>query len=137
MAERSRSFLPVVGVGVVSAVLSAVVGHHPWAKGSAGSTAGFSSLDSAAESGRVPGATALALVLLACWGVVLVTRGRVRQVVAALGVLAGAGLVVAVVLGFGTAPDAVRGAYDQFGVEHVDVARTAWFWLAGPVALVS
>ena len=34
--------------------------------------------------------TALALVVLACWGVVLVTRGRVRRAVAALGVLAAA-----------------------------------------------
>ena len=39
----------------------------------------------------VPLATALALVVLACWGVVLVTRGRVRRAVAVLGALAAVG----------------------------------------------
>ena len=39
----------------------------------------------------VPLAGALALVLLACWGVLLVTRARIRRVVAGLALLVAVG----------------------------------------------
>jgi uncharacterized membrane protein (TIGR02234 family) len=134
---RRRTFLPVTLVGIASAVLCAVAGHQPWAKGTGGETAGFSSLSSAAESGRVPAATALSLVLLACWGVLFVTRGRSRRVVAALGVLAALGVVATVVVGVHAAPSGVRDAYHELGVDDLHVARTAWLWVAAAAALVA
>ena len=42
-------------------------------------------VDRGRDAGEMPLAAALGLVVLACWGVVLVTRGRVRRAVAVLG----------------------------------------------------
>ncbi len=58
-----------------------------------------------------PLALALSLVALAAWGVLLVLRGRVRRLVAALGVVAAAGVVLATVAAFarrGTTPSSRR-----------------------------
>lgn len=128
VAEPRRTFGAVVGAGLAAAALAAVAGHQPWAHGSA--PGGLGELTATQEAGRVPAANALALVVLACWGVLLVTRGVVRRVVAALAVLAGLGAVATVVVGFGHAPDAVRDAYRDLGVSDPDVSRSAWFWVA-------
>jgi uncharacterized membrane protein (TIGR02234 family) len=85
----------------------------------------------------VPAATALALVVLACWGVLLVTRGLARRIASVLGLLAALGLVATLVAGFGSAPDAVRDAYRDLGVADPDVTRTGWFWLAALGALLT
>src|SRR3954447_26125102 len=125
---RRRTFGPVVGTGVAAAALAAVAGHQPWASGSA--SGGFGELSATVEAGRVPAANALALVVLACWGVLLVTRGRARRVVAVLAALAALALCATVVVGFARAPQQVRDAYDQLGVSDPDVSRTAWYWVA-------
>ena len=86
---RRRTFVPVVLLGVASAGVAAVAGTKPWVSGEAGGIRSDSSgalgsalsLDSVAES---PLAAALSLVLLACWGVLLVTRGRFRRAIAVL-----------------------------------------------------
>ena len=78
-----------------------------------------------------PLAGALGLVALACWGVVLVTRGRVRRAVAALGAVVAVGLVVTAVarprlgarLGPRTRPSS--SARDETAA-HV----TGWWWVA-------
>jgi uncharacterized membrane protein (TIGR02234 family) len=127
MADR-RSFGAVVGCGLASAVLAAVAGRQPWAHGSA--PGGFGELSATVEAGKVPAASALSLVVLACWGVLLVTRGRVRRVVAVLALLASLGLAAAVVVGFSTAPDRVRDAYHELGVDHPDVGLSGWYWVA-------
>jgi len=132
MADR-RSFGAVVGAGLASAVLAAVAGRQPWAHGSA--PGGFGELSATVEAGKVPAASALSLVVLACWGVLLVTRGMVRRVVAALALLASLGLTVAVVLGFSTAPDHVRDAYQELGVAHPDVGLSGWYWVAAVATL--
>jgi uncharacterized membrane protein (TIGR02234 family) len=132
---RRRTFGPVVGAGVVSAGLAAVAGHQPWASGTG--SGGFGELSATVEAGRVPAANALALVVLACWGVLLVTRGRVRRVVAVLAVLAALGLVAAVVVGFDAAPEHVRDAYAQLGVPDPDVSRTGWYWVAGIASVLT
>jgi uncharacterized membrane protein (TIGR02234 family) len=135
MAEPRRTFGAVVGVGVAGAVLSAVAGHQPWAHGRAAGAAG--ELASAQEAGRVPAATALALVVLACWGVLLVTRGAARRVASVLALLAALGLVVTFVVAFGSAPDAVRDAYRDLGVSGPHVSRSGWFWLAAVGTVLS
>jgi uncharacterized membrane protein (TIGR02234 family) len=127
MADR-RSFGAVVGAGLASAVLAAVAGPQPWAHGSA--PGGLGELSATVEAGKMPAASALSLVVLACWGVMLVTRGLVRRVVAVLAVLASLGLAVAVVVGHSTAPDRVRDAYHDLGVDHPDVSLTGWYWVA-------
>ena len=66
---------------------------------------------------QMPVAGALALVVLACWGVVLVSRGRVRRAVAVLAALAAAGIVASVVIGFSSVPDALRADLLAAGIE--------------------
>lgn len=134
MADR-RSFGTVVGAGLAAAVLAAVAGRQPWAHGSA--PGGLGELSATVEAGKVPAASALSLVVLACWGVLLVTRGVVRRVVAVLAVLASLGLVVAVVVGHSTAPDRVRDAYHELGVDHPDVSLGGWYWVAALASVLT
>ena len=63
-------------------------------RGAAGLVVG----DPAAATRRDAAGTALGLVVLACWGVLLVTRGRVRRVVAVLGAARRRRALVAVVV---------------------------------------
>jgi hypothetical protein len=142
--SRRRTFGPVVVLGVAAGVLASVAGTQPWATAAGatavdGSATYASSLALTADSGEVPAANALALVTLACWGVVLVTRGRFRRYVAALGLIAALGTVVAVVVAFGGAPDSVRSAFGDLGVAEadLDVTRTGWFWIGGTAAVVA
>ena len=79
MADRESgapsSFGPVVLLGLVSAALAAVASAKPWL--GTGSSAGSSDAAmTALDTGtRYPLASAVSLVLLAAWGVLLVTRG--------------------------------------------------------------
>jgi uncharacterized membrane protein (TIGR02234 family) len=135
MAESRRTFGAAVGAGLAAAVLAAVAGHQPWAHGNA--PGGLGELTATVEAGRVPAASALSLVVLACWGVLLVTRGLVRRVVSVLAVLASIGLAVAVAVGSSTAPDHVRAAYHDLGVEHPDVGLAGWYWVAAVATLLT
>jgi len=128
MAEGRRWFGPVVAAGLASAALAAVAGHQPWAHGTA--PGGLGELSATVEAGRAPAASALSLVVLACWGVLLVTRGVVRRAVSVLAVLAALGLAATVVVGLGSAPDNVRSAYHDLGVSHPDVGLAGWWWAA-------
>ncbi|HEV2797909.1 MAG TPA: Trp biosynthesis-associated membrane protein [Nocardioides sp.] len=137
--ERRRTFGPVVLAGLAAAVVAAVAGTKPWVTGESGgiesSDGGAMSsvlaLDSVAES---PLAAALSLVLLACWGVLLVTRGRVRRAVAVLALVTAVGLTAAAVEAFFNLPDALAASLlEVSGVDTVSTSLTAWY----PVALVS
>ena len=136
-SAKRPGFAPVVLVGIASAALCAAAGNQPWATGTGDRATGFATLSATEESGQVPAATAAALVVLACWGVLLVTRGRVRRVVAGLGALAAMGVVAAVVVGFWSAPDSVREAYAQLGIDDPEVSRTGWYWLVTAVSPLS
>ena len=130
-----RTFGPVLLVGLAAAALTAVASAKPWAE-----LTGTTIVPHAvAESGRSPLAGALALVLLATWGVLLVTRGRVRRAVAVLGLLAALGVLACVVAGAlhmtGDLLDAVRSSPHTGAA--VDAARTGWLWVAGVGALLS
>lgn len=136
--QRSRrTFGPVVLGGLAGATLAAVGGSRAWAEAEAGggvaaSVAGYA----AGDIGEMPAATALALVVLACWGVVLVTRRRVRRAVALLGAVAAVGLVVAVVVGWSSTVDDVRAAYAAADPAP-EVSRTAWSWATALGSLVT
>ncbi|HET8602739.1 MAG TPA: Trp biosynthesis-associated membrane protein [Marmoricola sp.] len=136
--SRWRAFGLVAGGGVACSALAAIAGARPWvqvpsAAGSFGVPALSHTLDPYAQSAP---ALALALVTLASWGVLLVLRGRARTVMAVLGLLFAAGLLVLTVLGYTQVPAAVRQAVaDQFGVPRQRAANlpmhhTAWYWLA-------
>ena len=128
MADARRTFGPVVLLGLASAALSAVAGNRDWA------TSPEAHPVLGDTSARAPLAGALALVVLACWGVLLVTRGAVRRAVAVLAVLAALGVLAAVLLGYGAAADGLRDSMDR---ADADVSRTGWYWTGLVAALVS
>ena len=139
MAEpdtRRRTFGPVVLVGLAAAGLAAIAGSRPWVAGESGgvqSTDGGAlgsalSMDSVAES---PLAAALALVVLACWGVLLVTRGRFRRAIAVLALVAALGLAAATVEAYFNLPDALAASLlEVSGIDTVSTRLTAWYAVA-------
>ncbi len=126
MSDRTgrRTFGPTVLVGLLGAGLVALAGSESWAKGAA---CGNQRLGGTGEG---PGATAVALALLAAWGVLLVTRGRVRRAAALVTALLSVGLVPAVFLGAGSAQNSVRDSIAAVGLDCADVQLEAWFWVA-------
>jgi len=120
MADGRRLFAPTVLLGLAGSGLAALAGGKPWA--APDSQAGSTLVDH--SGGHVPLAGALGLVALACWGVVLVTRARVRRAVAALGALVAAGLVATVVLGRASALDSAREATVVLGTTNTHNAVT-------------
>jgi uncharacterized membrane protein (TIGR02234 family) len=132
---RSRTFGPVVLLGLAGAGLSAVAGHERWVDGTACEAGTVASMAQAGDAGQVPAAGAAALALLAAWGVLLVTRGKVRRVVSVVGALAALGLAVATALGPHTATNTIQDYLAGFGVDCVDTSITGWFY-AGAVGAV-
>lgn len=127
---RRRTFGPVILVGLASAVVVAVAGNHPAAAATGERAETFAASGFVIYDAQVPAATAAALVVLACWGVVLVSRGRFRRAVAVLGSLAAAGAVAAVATGWASIPDDLRRSFSEAGYAGVGVHHTAWFWTA-------
>jgi len=124
--SRRRSFGPVVLVGLAGAGVVALAGSETWISGA---SCGGQQV-APAGTGDAPGATAVALALVAAWGVLLVTRGRVRHVVAFLVALLAIGLVPAVLFGFESAGDAVVDSLGAVGVDCVETHPEGWFWAA-------
>ena len=141
MTERGSSpssFGPVVLLGLVSAGLAAVASAKPWLD--TGSSDGSSDATmTAVDTGtRYPLASAISLVLLAAWGVLLVTRGRVRRVFAVLATVAAVALVVSVLVAYFTLPDAAGNSFDeQMGRGTGDSGFTGWFWTAAVCSVVA
>ncbi|UUZ58825.1 Trp biosynthesis-associated membrane protein [Nocardioides sp. B-3] len=126
MAETRKTFGPVLLLGLASGILAAVAGARPWVSGSSGrvdtSSASAAATFDTTGIRESPLAAALALVVLACWGVVLVTRGRVRRTVAALGAVAAIGALVTTVLAFWSLQDALTDALLE--ASGTDTARS-------------
>jgi len=143
MAERRRTFGPVVLVGLASAGLAALAGNRTWATFDQASEAGTGSAAYQSTIGvslstwpEAPLVSALAFVVLAAWGVLLVTRGRFRRGVAVLAMLASIGMLVAAAVAFASTAGDLVDTFDQFGVEG-RVDRTAWPFVAIIAGLVS
>jgi uncharacterized membrane protein (TIGR02234 family) len=142
--ERPRTgFGPVVLVGLASAVLAAVAGTSAWVEGTSGQLSTETAADAAVLGaavadgiGEMPLAGALSLVVLAGWGVVLVTRGRFRRIVMSVAALAAVGLLVTTVWALFTLRDSVA---DQLraasGADTASVHFTGWY-VAACVAAV-
>jgi uncharacterized membrane protein (TIGR02234 family) len=124
--EGRRWFGPAVGLGVVGAGLAAFAGSKPWAAPDGGASTAL--LDK--TGGHVPLAGALGLVGLAAWGVLLVTRGVVRRVVAVLGAVVAVGLVATAVGGRGSALDSARHATVNLDQTPTGAHTTAWWVVA-------
>jgi uncharacterized membrane protein (TIGR02234 family) len=141
-AGRPRgTFGPVVALGLTSAGLGAYAASKPWVTGTGADSSVESSVGVATtafgEIASSPLGTALAFVVLACWGVLLVTRGRFRRGIAALAVLAALGYVATVAWAPFSLPDHL---VDQVRVRTGGVldetSLTGWFWLAVVAALL-
>jgi hypothetical protein len=130
----------VVLLGVLAGAAAAVAGTQPWFGGDGSRTTGDggygSGLSLTVTGADVPAVNALALVGLACWGVVLVSRGRFRQYVAVLGLLAAAGTVVAVLDAWMSIPDALLESFDAMAMADQDVSSTGWSWIGSAAAVV-
>jgi hypothetical protein len=138
-----RTFGPVVLLGLASAGLAALAGSRAWADfeildDSAAGEGAYSSTISISLNAlpEAPLVAALAFVVLALWGVLLVTRGRVRRGVAVLAVLASAGMLVAAVVAFVTTLGSLRDTFAELQVP-VEVQRTVWPWVGVAASLVS
>jgi uncharacterized membrane protein (TIGR02234 family) len=127
-----RTFGPVVLLGLAGAGLAAVAASKAWVAGSSSAavTSGAMSFG-AGDHGESPLALALALVLLATWGVVLVTRGRFRLVVAVLGAAAALGFAVTTAAAPWQLRDSLeRAILEATGAPERDISVTAWWWAA-------
>lgn len=131
MAEARRTFGPVVLLGLASAALAAVAGTRAWVELSGARSSGGAAATSVLEvtaPGEMPLAAALSLVLLACWGVVLVTRGRARRAVAGLGALASLGLLATAITAGFTLPDSFRDSMEAaLGDVPIETSFTGWY----------
>jgi len=140
--DRRRTFGPVALLGLVAGALGAVAASFPWVVDADASAAGdpvpgIAVSDPVAAAGEMPLALALSLVVLAGWGVVLVTRGRLRRVVAGVGLLASLGLVATVAVGLVTLEDRVAEAISERGSNVGTTEFTAWFLVAAVAAVAS
>ncbi|MFL6173761.1 MAG: Trp biosynthesis-associated membrane protein [Marmoricola sp.] len=126
-AKAPTRFGPVVLAGLMTAALSAVTSAKAWVELDlpASARVGLTADDLRADS---PLALALALVVLAAWGVVLVSRERTRRIVLALAALADLGVLACVVRAPSELPDQIR---TQLSLGHAgDASPTAAYWIA-------
>ncbi|MBO9520387.1 MAG: Trp biosynthesis-associated membrane protein [Nocardioidaceae bacterium] len=128
MTGQRSHFAPVVLAGLATAGLGAVAAAKPWftAALDAQQRLGVREADRSAD---MPLALALALVVLAAWGVALVGRTAARRVVLGIAALASAGLVACVVVAPTSLPDQVR---DQIGGDRgsFGVDPSGWYVVA-------
>jgi uncharacterized membrane protein (TIGR02234 family) len=136
--RHDRSFGPTVLLGLAGAALAAVAGTREWAT-SSGDAAGIKVDAAVTGSDSAPLVTALALVALAAWGVVLVVRGQVRRFTAVLGLTASVAASVAVLLGFTDAQDdALQAVMDKGATgDAFRSSLTAWYYLSGAGTVMS
>jgi uncharacterized membrane protein (TIGR02234 family) len=138
MPEPRKTFGPVVGLGLASGILTAVASSKTWLDyDDAATRARLDPLLGDTEWGQMPLAAALSLVVLACWGVILVTRGRVRRVVAVLAGMASIGVLAAVVYAWFLLPDQRPEILGVSGANTSGLAWTAWYWAAAVGAALS
>lgn len=129
-----RQYALALGLLLLGALLVLVAAGRPWASAEVATTTG----STAARTLRVHGSDvsgalpALAVLALAGIAGVVATRGRVRQAVGVLLVLAGAGVVVVTLTSsLGAALDeAARTASGVTSARASDASTTAWRWAA-------
>jgi len=136
--RRDRSYGPTVLAGLLGAGLTAVAGSRDWAT-TQGDAAGIKVEASVTGAESQPLVAAAALVALAAWGVVLVMRGRLRRLVAVVGLVASVGALLSVVLGYSAAQDDAVAAAVARGAsgDSFETTLSAWYFLSALGALVA
>lgn len=142
------TFGPVVLLGLGAGALCAVAGTKDWVVPDIArdnNAAGGATLwDSWVVDAPLAGA--LALVVLASWGVLLVTRGRVRRMVALLALVGAVALVVTTAWIGIEGPGTLRETLDDpsaravLADESVEPTYSGWFWasvVGSPLAVVA
>ena len=141
MADRGarRTFVPTVLAGLAGAGLVALAGNKAWVSpsGDSAKSAVTQLIQAAADKSGSSASTAIALVLLASWGVVLVTRGRFRQVIAWFGAVVAVVLFVVVVAGWSIARRQLLDQYAPYADTNPDTSWTVWAYLAALGAVVA
>ncbi len=124
--QRGRTFWPVVLIGIAASSLVALAGHRPLMQVKAQhlEQLGAGAVLQGDNVKELPLAGALGLVMLACWGIVLVTGRIVRRIVSAGAAAAATGVMITLVVeGFAKRDDVV--------IElRAPIEYTGWFWLA-------
>lgn len=135
MSEGRRTFGPVVLVGVAGSALATLAATRAWflppVVQDVPAPAGL------AEGSQVPLAVSLALVCLAAWGTLVVTRGRLRRAVAAVGLVGASGLLATWVWAWRSVPAGLREELAGFGVTDGDTRVSGWYWIAGGSAVLA
>jgi uncharacterized membrane protein (TIGR02234 family) len=134
--QQPSRFGPVVLGGLGSAAVVAVFSARDWFKLGSTTKVGFGVPDDQLRA-DMPLALALALVLLAAWGVVLVSGPRTRRLVLALAALATVGLLACLVVAPFTLPDDIRAGLggDDGGNRVEPTASYLVVCVAAPFAL--
>jgi hypothetical protein len=127
MPEPRKTFGPVVLLGLAAGTLVTVASTKRWAEPETSSHPGAAAATMLDTGGQMPLATTLGLVVLAAWGVLLVTKGRFRRAVSLLALAAATGTLATVVSGYWLLPDTV--AHEELGVGS---DFTSWY----PAAVV-
>ena len=138
MTQPRRTFGPVVLLGAVTGIVLAMAGAETWFSltQSPDSSVLVGLTLTVSDFGVVPAANAVALAGLACWGVLLVTRGRFRRVIAVLGLLTGLSQAYTIGYSYLTLPDDVREQVEQVSPTGTapQLGFTGWFWVAAVAA---
>ncbi|WP_408899181.1 Trp biosynthesis-associated membrane protein [Nocardioides sp. R1-1] len=139
---RRRTFGPVALVGIAASGFAAVAGHREMLSIPEATLTAAGGLAPTLQERSVefPLAGASALVALAAWGVLLVTRRLVRRAAAVLALVASVGMLVVVVVGgFVQDGDAAADLAARLGLNAaaVEVDRTAWLWVALACSVVA
>ena len=136
-AGGRRAFGPLVLVGLASGALAAYAGSKPWVTADGTEDAVGGPRADWAQLASSPLSTGLAFVVLACWGVLLVTRGRFRRAIAVLAVVAALGNAATVALSPGGLAERLRDEVElQTGTTVDGTSVTGWFWLAALAAVL-
>lgn len=134
--RRRGGFGSTVLAGLAAGTLAAVAGNQAWVavddRGSG--DAAFAANLSVGGDLTAPPVTATALVLLATWGVVLVSRGRARRAVALLGLVAALAVLALAVVTWVALPGDVS---DDLRILDLEVTRTWWSHLGVLAGLVA
>jgi len=129
------SFVPVVLTGLLAAVLTSVASAKPWFTAAVDYRL-MPGVPDAESRADMPLALALSLLVLAGWGALLVSRGRVRRAFATVAVAAALGVLGCVVAAPFTLPDDIRSRLLS-GSEDVTISVTGWFVAAAAGGVVA
>jgi uncharacterized membrane protein (TIGR02234 family) len=122
-------------LGLAAGALTAVAGDRRAVEGNGDAARAISS-QLVSYDAHLPLVTALGLVVLACWGVLLVTRGKVRRAVAGLATVAAVGALAAAVAAYAQVPDQLADELALVGVSDASLSHTVWYWAAVVGALL-